>query len=149
MSLPQVYVVSLASGVPDWSPISWVDFVRERNRYWHPYRVPGSGWPTEPPELLGFRYAGRLQEIRPVEDWAVVEDLRDELSELGQVVIKPRIVYRLAPSIGPGHEVRTGRLWPSGRYWVDLDLLQSCDTVSEAFRRTRERRQRRRREGPQ
>ncbi len=48
MSLPQVYVVSLASGVPDWSPISWVDFVRERNRYWHPYRVPGSGWPTKP-----------------------------------------------------------------------------------------------------
>ncbi len=135
-----VYVVSLASGVPDWSPISWIDFVRVYDRYWHPHGSPTGGWPREPPQMLGFRYGGRLQEIRPVRDWVVLSDLRDELPELRSPVVKPRIVYRLGPSIGPEHEIRTGPLWPSGRYWADLDLLRGCSTVAEAVRRTRERR---------
>ncbi len=67
-----VYVVALATGTPEWSKISWKDIVNKKNRYFHPFGV--KGWPKEPPNYLGFRHDGKLQSIRHVEAWRVVDD---------------------------------------------------------------------------
>ncbi|MDP9350632.1 MAG: hypothetical protein M3P51_03710 [Chloroflexota bacterium] len=136
-------MVSLGAGTPPWSSTPWRDFVTKHDVYWHPHDRPGSGWPREPPELLGFRWAGRLQQIRTVETVEVVLNLGDVLPELVHAEQFPRRVYHLGELIRLAHEVPTGRLWPSGRVWTDLDLLLTAHSVAEARDRTKERAARR------
>ncbi len=134
-----VYVVSLGPGTPPWSSIPWREFVTNHNVYWHPHDRPRSGWPSDPPELLWFRWAGRLQQIRRVTRVEVVLNLADVLPELEHADRFPRRVYNLGELMRPPREVATGPLWPSGRVWADLDLLLQSRTVAEARDRTKER----------
>lgn len=129
-----VYVVSLGQGVPEGCSISWIDIVEKRVRYFHPV---GKTWPSKPPNYLGFRYDGRLQRIHHVDSWKVVDDLHSEINEIGKGMWGyPHYLYTLGPAILPTKEVKYGKVYPSGRVWATLDLLMTCNTVSEARDRT-------------
>lgn len=133
-----VYVVSLASGRPEWSTLTWIEIVNDRRRYFHP--VGGNGWPKEPPNYIAFRYGGQLRSIHHVDDWRVITDIQAEMPELTPGRWKPHFLYSLGPPILPPRPVRTGGIYPSGRVWAMLDLLLTCETISEARDKTRLRR---------
>jgi hypothetical protein len=125
-----VYVVSLGSGIPEGCSISWIDIVAKKHSYFHPV---AKGWPASPPNYLGFRYHGVLQKIHHVDSWKIVDDLHSEIKEIGAGLWKyPHYFYKLGPTITPNREVKNGRVYPSGRVWAMLDLLLTCDTVSDA-----------------
>jgi hypothetical protein len=128
----QVYVVSLSSGKPDWLPCTWVDIVQKHHSYFHP--VGGNGWPKEPPNYIGFRYNGKLQSIHHIEKWKIFTDLAKSIDGLGLASIQwpPHFVYTLGPAIVPPKVVKSGKVYRNGRVWASLDLLLTCDTVSEA-----------------
>ena len=132
-----VYLVSLGSGIPEGCSISWIDIVEKKNRYFHPA---DKGWPSSPPNYLGFRYYGKLQRIHHVESWKIVDDLHSEIAEIGAKFGKhSHYFYKLGPAIIPSKVVKNGKVWPSGRVWAMLDLLLTCDTVSDARDQTNKR----------
>ena len=53
----------------------------------------------------------------------------------------PHFLMTLGPAIRPDHEVRTGKgVVRSARVWVDIDLLLTATTMTEAADLTRHRR---------
>lgn len=138
-----VYVVSLGSGCPEWSRLSWIDIVRKKRRYFHP--ASGSGWPKTPPNYIGVRYAGKLQAIYHVESYKMVSDFRGKGLETFRNDIpqgcgnKDYFLYQLGPEIIPSNEVKMGKIFPNGRVWATIDLLLTCNTISEARDLTKQR----------
>lgn len=130
-----VYVVAL--GRWPWGGTTFVDIVEKEHRYFHPFGR--SGWPKEPPNYLGFRYDGRLQGIRHVQSTTVVQDLRSVYKSAPKDVFGPHMIYRLGPKIVPSKEIKTGRVFRNGRIWAALDLLLTCETISDARDMTKER----------
>ncbi|RJO61001.1 hypothetical protein C4544_03945 [candidate division WS5 bacterium] len=129
-----VYVVSLASGTPEGYSISWIDIVEKKKRYFHPV---GSGWPSNPPNYIGFRYYGMLQRIHHVESWKIVDDLHSEIKEIKKGMTgDPHYIYKLGPPIIPEKEIKTGNIFRNGRVKAMLDLLLTCNTISEARDKT-------------
>ena len=64
-----VYVVSLGTEVQEWSaPFTPVEIVVKKDKYFHPV---GNGYPKEPPNYLGFRWHGKLQQIRHIDDYVI------------------------------------------------------------------------------
>ena len=139
-----VYVVALSSGRAHWSKLTWIEFVTKKKQYFHPFG--GSGWPTVPPNYLGFRYNGKLQSVHHVDGYKVVTDLSAYFPEIDSKKWNASrgsdsyLLYQLGPAIRPAHEVRTGNIYPSGRVWAALDLLLTCKTISQARDLTKERR---------
>lgn len=133
-----VYVVSLGSGVPVGSQISWRDIVNKKGRYFSP--IGENGWPKSPPNYLGFRYAGKLQSIRHIDSWKILTDMHEEIPEIQPTKWKPHFVYRLGPAIRPSTEVKTGEIYRNGRVWAAIDLLLTSKTISEARDLTKKRR---------
>jgi hypothetical protein len=131
----EVYVVSLGVAELEDSGLSFADIVVDRDRYFHPYGV-GGGWPKTPPNYLGFRYMGQLQQIRHVEDYDIVanpaRDGVEGLPELQDWTETPLIVYKLGPVIKPPHTVKTGKLFRNARVWAALDLLLTSETIAQA-----------------
>jgi hypothetical protein len=138
-----VYVVSLGSGTPKWSKLSWIDFVTKMKRYWHPF---GGGGLKEPPNYLGFRYGGQLQSIYHVEKAEITKDLPGHF----RGIINSRkwnagpgpdiyILYKLGPAIRPPKLVKAGKITRACRVWAAIDLLLSCGTISKAVELTNRR----------
>jgi len=125
-----VYVVVLASDTPKGWGISWIDIVKKKRRYFHPIGI--HGWPKEPPNYIAVRYNGKLQSIHHVEDYEVVEDLREKIPEIRGASKTPRFLYKLGLAFRPNNEIRTGRIYPNGRVWCMLDTLFTCKTISDA-----------------
>lgn len=137
-----VYVVSLGLKELFESSVSFADIVVERDRYFHPMGGGSGGWPKEPPNYLGFRFHGKLQQIRYVESYTVHTKPWDEVDGLkGKPDWRegPHFFYELGPAIVPPQEVRTGKLYRAQRVWVALDLLLTCETISQARDLTKER----------
>jgi hypothetical protein len=139
-----VYVVSLRRWpplVPD--GISFVDIVVDRNRYFHPVGGGPRGWPAEPPNYLGFRFDGRLQQIRHVDEYEIHDSAWDTIDKrIGPEQDwgpDPHYFYKLGKPIVPDHEVKTGGLYGPGRHWAAIDLLLTSNTVREARDKTYER----------
>ncbi|HKZ69441.1 MAG TPA: hypothetical protein VJL59_07355 [Anaerolineales bacterium] len=133
-----VYVVSLGADRPEWSTLSWIDFVRKKRCYFHPIGI--AGWPKEPPNYLGFRYGGKLQSIHHVEKYQVVNDLSKHIPEIGtDLDSRDHFLYKLGPAIIPDREVRTGNIYRNGRVWAAIDLLLTSKTISEARDLTKKR----------
>jgi hypothetical protein len=131
-----VYVVSLSdASIETGGTYTWIDVVRE-GFYFHPA---GKGWPSEPPNYIGFRYGGKLQAIHHIEDWNVVDCLKDKCVSWPENDV-PHFVYRLGPAIIPATEVRSGNIW-SARNYVAIDLLLSgaCRNIGEAVAATKQR----------
>jgi len=60
-----VYVVSLGTeAMVEGQSHTWIDVVERDRCYFHPI---GPGWPSEPPNYMGFRYRGRLQSVHHVD----------------------------------------------------------------------------------
>ena len=132
-----VFVVSLGADTPTWSTLSWREVVNKKGRYFHPA---SDGWPKEPPNYLAFRYDGKLQGIYHVEKSVIVRDLHDELAEVTRgEMLGPHFVHTLGPKIMPPHEVKLGKLHPSGRYYAAIDLLLTSATVADAVTMTKQR----------
>jgi len=134
-----VYVVSLGTDDLFGAGISFADIVVRHDRYFHPVGGGRGGWPRTPPNYLGFRFDGRLQQIRHVERVEVLDapwDLLPELAGRTDWERAPHFSYELGPAIEPPHAVRTGKMWPNGRCWAAIDLLLTSATVAEARDRT-------------
>lgn len=137
-----VYVVSLNHDRLDWSDLTFVQTVMERDRYYHP--IGGKGrWPKMPPNYLGFRFDGRLQRVSFVEGYEPVTRPHEHIPEIHKGVDwsdEPHFLYNLGPALPlPEHEVKsTGKL-RSNRLWIALDLLLTCDTIPDAREKTKER----------
>lgn len=134
------YVVSVADGTPDWATVSWQDFIEKHNVYFHP--ASANGWPKMPPNYIAFRYGGQLQSIHHVDGWEIITDMGAKVAGFKAGVKwekDPHCVYRLGPAIRPPKTVRTGKIFRSGRVWAALDLLLTCDTISEARDLTQQR----------
>jgi hypothetical protein len=133
-----VYVVSLGGEIED-TGITFRDVVLKHDTYFCPIGGNRGGWPKEPPNYLGFRFDGKLQQVRHVEDYQVVED-----DHAGFEPLKGKVdwsherhwMFTLGPPIVPAKDVATGKLWPSHRGWIAIDLLLTCKTVAEARDKT-------------
>jgi hypothetical protein len=132
-----VYVVSLSSRNPDGWDISFIDVVEKRNRYFYPIR---KGWP-DPPNYMGFRYRGKLQSIRRVKSYAIVNNPRQAVADWPDLDWGPHYVLTLGPAIVPSREVKAGpRVIRSNRCWCMIDALLTSATISDALTETEKRR---------
>jgi hypothetical protein len=135
-----VYVVSLGSfSFPGWPPtLTAIDVIEKFGRYFFP--ASGKNWPKTPPNYVAFRYYGRLQSIRHVDDYTIAQDLAPFFPGVPDTSDwPPHFLLTLGPAIRPDHPVKTGKMYPSGRVWVDLDLLLTSNTISEAAEQSRRR----------
>ncbi len=126
----EVYVVSLGSGKPDICELTWIEIVKQKNKYFHP--MGGGGWPKEPPNYIAFRYHGKLQSIHHIEGYVIATNIHNEIAEIPDKEWEPHFIYNLGPAIIPPKEIKTGSIYPNGRVWCHLDTLLTCDTISEA-----------------
>ena len=126
-----VYVVALGTTKPDGCDITWIDIVKNHNKYFCP--VGGNGWPKEPPNYIAFRYYGQLQSIHHIESYTVTRNMHDEIPEMpDEVWGNDCYIYHLGPAIVPSKTVKTGQIYRNGRVWAMLDTLLTCDSISEA-----------------
>ncbi len=136
-----VYVVVLGQDPLRWSSLTFKDTVVERGFYYHP--VGGrKGWPHTPPNYIGFRFDGQLQQIRHVDKYEVITRPHDYIPEVipeADWSEEPHFLYTLGPPIVPAQPVRNGKIWPNARLWCALDLLLTSDTIQEARDVTQER----------
>lgn len=126
-----VYVVSLGNREVGHDPnYTFIDVVAKDLRYFHPIKP---GWPSEPPNYLGFRYKGRLQSVHHVESFEIVPDL-SKYSKKWPISNGPHFVYRLGPPMAPPKPVATGNLYRNARVVCAIDTLLTgaCETISEA-----------------
>jgi hypothetical protein len=135
-----VYVVSLGTKPLVSDGTSFADIVVKHNTYFHPVGGPGR-YPKVPPNYLGFRFGGKLQQIRHVEDYEVHDEpwniIVPALKEMDWPP-EPHFWYQFGPPIIPPREVRVGpKIKWSARVWVPIDLLLTCETLSEALEKAR------------
>ncbi|OFX17639.1 MAG: hypothetical protein A2Z18_03250 [Armatimonadetes bacterium RBG_16_58_9] len=132
-----VYVVSVHRGPVQWLAESPVDFLESTGMYFHPLGT--GGWPKEPPNYFGFRYDGRLQRIHHVEKCEVGVNLCKRFPDQYRGGDHAHVLYTLGPNIPipTDRTIRTGNIYPSGRVWAALDLLLTCQTISEARDKTK------------
>lgn len=124
-----VYVVSINEDFWDVTGATFRAVVEQHGKYFHPA---ASGWPKTPPNYLAFRWHGQLQSIHHVESYKVVESMHGEFPEASKEQLDPYFLYTLGPAIKPAKTVCTGNIFRSGRIWAALDLLLTCETISEA-----------------
>ncbi len=128
----KVYVVALSNRKRKSWDISWIDIVEKKQCYFHPVGGGRSGWPKEPPNYIAFRYNGKLQSIHHIEEHEIFTNPHDRFGEIPDGTWKPHFLYKLGKAIKPVKEVKTGKIYPSGRVWCMLDTLLTEDTISDA-----------------
>lgn len=136
-----VFVVSLGWSKPNNWQINWQDIVNKKRKYFHPVGGRKGGWPAEPPNYIAFRYGGKLQTIHHIDKYEVFTNPATHFKEIPSANWEPHYLYYLGPSIAPTRDVKTGKIYPSGRKWAMLDLLLTSDSVSEASDKTWQRQQ--------
>lgn len=112
--------------------------VTEESTYFHPHGW-GSGWPKTPPNFLGFRWDGSVQQVRRVSEAAVVPNLQARWNDIPERedTVQPHVVYRLGPAL-PGLPIPNGKQYRAGRLWVLLDQLLTSPTLAAAHASSRE-----------
>jgi len=134
----EVYVVSLGHSEFEDTGYTFIEIVEKLNQYFHPQG--GNGWPKEPPNYIAFRYHGKLQSIHHIEQYHVVNNLKKVMPNMPDMELDvPHFIYELGQAIKPNHEVKTGKIFSSGRVKCHLDLLLTSNTISEARDKTKER----------
>jgi hypothetical protein len=137
-----VYVVSLGIDELFGSGMSFADIVVNHDRYFHPVGGGPGGWPKTPPNYVGFRFHGKLQQVRHVEDYDVHEQPWETIPGLAgrpDWPTGPHFLYKLGPVMAPNEDVRTGKLYRAQRVWAALDLLLTSPTIAEARDETNKR----------
>lgn len=136
----QVYVVSLSSDpLGGWpATITAIQIVTDYQRYFFP--AAAAGWPKVPPNYVAFRYWGALRSIHHVDEYTIIDSPIEHFPG-APAKSDPLFLLTLGPAIKPDHEVRTGTtIRRAARAWVDLDLLLTSKTISEALELTKRRR---------
>ncbi|MGW1347033.1 hypothetical protein ACWCOV_38685 [Kribbella sp. NPDC002412] len=112
-------------------------FVTEELCYFHPYGV--SGWPTEPPNFIAFRWAGAVHRIHRIRTAEVVPTLLDRWPDIPATddTTRPHAIYDLGPRIPPFDPIPNGAQYRASRLWVLLDQLQTSPTLAEALAQTK------------
>jgi len=132
-----VYVVALGAQVQPWSaPFTPIEIVVKKDWYFCPI---GNGYPKEPPNYLGFRWGGQLQQIRHVDAYEVFTDPHEVIPELASRQVDRHYLYTLGPPMVPPKTVKTGNLYRAQRIEAAIDLLLTCDTIRDARDKTQER----------
>lgn len=131
-----VYVVALSHERPTDSEITWREIVEMHGKYFHPV---GGSYPREPVNYIGFRYGGQLHSIRHVQQCEVVSDLADRIPGCRLRLDGPHYLYTLGQPVIPSKTVRNGKVVMANRVYAAIDLLLTCDTISEAGELTRKR----------
>lgn len=132
-----VYVVSLGGGNPEGATVSWIDIIAKLGMYFHPV---GKTFPKEPPNYVAFRYWGQLQSIHHIDSYVVTTNLGEQVPGMPNQEHGPCFVYRLGPAIRPPHVVKAGpSVLRNARVWAALDLLLTCETLTEARNLTKSR----------
>ncbi len=131
-----VFVVSVSRDTFGGGPTSFVDVVSKYSKYFHPA---GKGWPANPPNYMAFRWDGVLQGIYHVDKYEIITTWEPHFPDTTEASFQPHYLYHLGPRIMPAHTVKTGNIFRSGRVWAALDLLLTCETISEARDRTQAR----------
>lgn len=135
----QAFVVVLSRGTIEGWPMNLVSVVEDHRRYFFP--VGTGGWPKIPPNYMAFRYDGRLQAIHHVDDYAISGDMSEFFPGVPTTGWPPHYVLTLGPPIRPSQEVRNGpSIKRNARRWIDIDLLLTSPTITDALNATRERR---------
>lgn len=119
--------------------LTFIEWVTDAVTYYHPYGV--SGWPTDPPNFMAFRWDGAVRRIHRVEDADVYPTLLDRFPDLPEndKTMRPHAVYRLSERrLPPLEPIKNGASYRAIRLWVLLDQLQTAATLAEAHKRTRE-----------
>lgn len=90
---------------------------------------------------MAFRYDGRLQSIHHVDDYAIDTEMSSHLPGVPPTGWDPHDVLTLGPPIRPSRDVSNGpSIKRAMRTWIDIDLLLTSPTITDALRATRERR---------
>lgn len=135
----QAYVVSLSRGSIEGWPMSLVSVVEDHRRYFFP--VGRGGWPKIPPNYMAFRYDGRLQSIHHVDGSDIVTDIGAPFPGVPPAEGDPHYLLTLGPPIRPPAEIRNGpSIMRAMRTWIDIDLLLTSPTITDALKATRQRR---------
>jgi len=127
-----VYVVALSEREirPSYT---WIDVVERDNAYFHP--IGRGGWPTSPPNYLGFRYRGQLQSVRHVEEAEFVAELGEQDPRWAEW--SDHMLYRLGPPMRPAMPLRSGMTYANRVYCaIDLLLSGACQTIKQAQEET-------------
>lgn len=138
-----VYVVALNNDTFGCGTTTFIDVVEKHGRYFHPIGGVGGGWPFDPPNYLGFRYAGELKAIQHVESYEVISDYKPHFTDVPTPIERPHFLYRLGPPIKPAHRVPTNghehTIYRAARMWIYIDLLLTAGSVAEAAYLTKKR----------
>lgn len=119
--------------------LTFIEWVTDALTYYHPYGI--SGWPTEPPNFIAFRWDGAVRRIHRIEKADVYPTLLDRFPDLPatELTMRPHAVYKLSKRPLPPHEpIKNGAQYRAIRLWVLLDQLQTADTLASAHKRTRD-----------
>lgn len=135
----RAYVVSVSRGSIEGWPMSLVSVVEDHRRYFFP--VGHGGWPKLPPNYMAFRYDGRLQAIHHVDGYEIVTDIGKPFPGAPHAEGDPHYLLTLGPPIRPPTEIRNGpSIMRAMRTWIDIDLLLTSPTITDALKATRARR---------
>lgn len=135
----RAYVVSVSRGSIEGWPTSLVSIVEDHRSYFFP--VGRGGWPKTPPNYMAFRYDGRLQSIHHVDGYDIVTDIGTTFPGVPRAEGDPHYLLTLGPPITPTAEVRNGpKIMRAMRTWIDIDLLLTSPTITDALKATRARR---------
>lgn len=133
-----VRVVALNDRALDWADITLQDVVLKKHRYFNP--IGKRGFPREPPNYFGFRFDGRLQQVRHVERYKRITRPHEDIPEIHEDVDwsdRPHYLYTLGPPIVPTHDVLSTKHLGYGRHVeAAIDLLLTCKTIPEAVKKT-------------
>ena len=119
--------------------LTFIEWVTDAFTYYQPYGI--SGWPTEPPNFIAFRWDGAVRRMHRIKDANVCPTLLDSYPDLPEngFTMRPHAVYKLSkrrlPPLGP---IKNGKQYRAGRLWVLLDQPQTAETLAEAPGRSRE-----------
>lgn len=79
--------------------ITFRDFVTSDRVYFHPFGG-NNTWPKRAPNLLSFRWGGRVRQVNRVANFEVVPTLADRWpAAAAEASDGPHIVYELGPDI--------------------------------------------------
>jgi hypothetical protein len=129
------YCVVVSTRFPgDGGTRNFKDFVVKDDTYFHPFGW-GSGWPTDPPNFLAFRWGNKVQQVRRVVASEVVPRLQDRWPDIPEKLgtTQPHVIYQLGTLLPMREPLPTGFNYRAARVWVLLDQLLTCENLKEAI----------------
>ena len=133
-----VYIVSYKPGMVEGTHIDRIELI-DKGYYYCPRGI--KGWPKDPPNYIAFRYKGKLYSIHHIDNYTVTKNVHDVIDIMpDEIWENDHFVFDLGPAIKPNKTIRTGKsIYRGSRVWAAIDPLLTCDTISEAVKKTQER----------